>query len=188
MHPPPVRGIEEGAPFTATLHSVCAGGEEELELVRETNDRKRGVAKADTMTMTEDEAKAVLDELVAKDEKGRKVILLYNSMQRDQLQVTATRKIITQLEGMQNEGAALLQAGVIKVDGMGEGYDAWGGTDVKGPEDHKPVRKACWTLSGLGPGSYPILMIGSTYLIGGSGDDIQGMIDSGAMKKALFGA
>ena len=88
------------------------------------------------MTMTEDEAKAVLDELVAKDEKGRKVILLYNSMQRDQLQVTATRKIITQLEGMQNEGAALLQAGVIKVDGMGEGYDAWGGTDVKGPEDH----------------------------------------------------
>ena len=64
------------------------------------------------MTMTEDEAKAVLDELVAKDEKGRKVILLYNSMQRDQLQVTATRKIITQLEGMQNEGAALLQAGV----------------------------------------------------------------------------
>ena len=39
------------------------------------------------MTMTEDEAKAVLDELVAKDEKGRKVILLYNSMQRDQLQV-----------------------------------------------------------------------------------------------------
>ena len=30
------------------------------------------------MTMTEDEAKAVLDELVAKDEKGRKVILLYN--------------------------------------------------------------------------------------------------------------
>ena len=53
---------------------------------------------------------SVLDELVAKDEKGRKVILLYNSMQRDQLQVTATRKIITQLEGMQNEGAALLQA------------------------------------------------------------------------------
>ena len=34
--------------------------------------------------------------------------------------MTATRKIITQLEGMQNEGAALLQAGVIKVDGMGE--------------------------------------------------------------------
>ena len=100
----------------------------------------------------------------------------------------ATRKIIMELEGKQNEGAALLQAGVIKVDTMGEGYDAWGGTDVKGPEDHKPVRKACWTLSGLGPGSYPIMMLGSTYLIGGSGDDIQGMIDSGAMKKALFGA
>ena len=32
------------------------------------------------------------------------------------------------------------------------------------------------------------MMLGSTYLIGGSGDDIQGMIDSGAMKKALFGA
>ena len=157
--------------------------------LRETNtNRKIAASQTPTMTMTEDEAKAVLDELVAKDEKGRKVILLYNSMQRDQLQVTATRKIITQLEGMQNEGAALLQAGVIKVDGMGEGYDAWGGTDVKGPEDHKPVRKACWTLSGLGPGSYPIMMLGSTYLIGGSGDDIQGMIDSGAMKKALFGA
>ena len=51
------------------------------ELARETNiDRNRGVAKADTMTMTEDEAKAVLDELVAKDEKGRKVILLYLSI------------------------------------------------------------------------------------------------------------
>jgi hypothetical protein len=93
---------------------------------------------------------------------NEKVVVLYTPMTRDQLATVATRKIVTQLEGL---GVAFEQ-----LDGMGE--------------KNKELRKALWAHAGAKPGTYPILYVGSSRFAC-TGEDVQALIDSGDLAKKL---
>jgi len=91
-----------------------------------------------------------------------RVVVLYTSMTRDQLATVATRKIITQLEGM---GVPFAQ-----LDGT--------------QPEHKETRGALWALAGVKPGTYPIVYVGASGFVC-HGDDVQDLIDSGQMEAKL---
>ena len=93
-----------------------------------------------------------------------KVVVLYTSMTRDQLATVATRKIVTQLEG--------LHVPFVELDGT--------------QPTNKDVRSALWSLAGAKPGTYPIVFVGPTGFVC-HGDAVQDLIDSGEMEAKLTG-
>ena len=79
-----------------------------------------------------------------------------------QLATVATRKIVTQLEGM--------QVGFHKLDGT--------------VPENRDVRNALWTLAGAKPGTYPIVYDGQTGFVC-QGDELQDLIDCGELEGTL---
>ena len=77
----------------------------------------------------------------------------------------ATRKIVTQLEGM--------QVSFHQLDGT--------------VPDNRDVRNALWTLAGAKPGTYPIIYGGQTGFVC-QGDALQDLIDSGELAGKLVAA
>ena len=93
------------------------------------------------------------------------VVLLYTSMTRDQLATVATRKVVTQL------------------DGLGVDYVQLDGSCA----DHRSVRAALWALAGASPGTYPIMYVPQTGFVCKGGDESQDLIDSGELASKLGG-
>ena len=91
-----------------------------------------------------------------------KVVVLYTPMTRDQLATVATRKIVTQLEG--------LSAPFVQLDG----------TDP----NNKAVRTALWQKADAKPGTYPIVWVGSSGFTC-KGEEVQDLIDSGQLEARL---
>ena len=91
-----------------------------------------------------------------------KCVVLYTSMTRDQLATVATRKIVTQLEGM---GVPFAQL------------------DGSAPEN-KDVRSELWSMAAAKPGTYPIVYSSATGFVC-KGEELQGLIDSGNLSAKL---